>query len=482
MSDEPSLKDNSKQYQPVRTRTSPRRKKQQYPDGLPRPRRYWAVLTFMAVLIIVVLDSTMVNVALPNIAKSLNISPSHVVRVVIAYNITIVITLLPFSAVAERIGFRKLFGIGVGIFGAASLAAAFSTSLSTLMMARIAQGIGASMLMCMFGGLVRNIYPLRRLAMGISLNASVVGSTAVLGPTIGAWILALASWPWIFLVNIPICLLTYFGVRFLPDVPRAGGRFDWKDAALSVPTFGLVILGLDIMGHMPFVALACIGAAYYFGRKLLDRSLRQRAPMVPVDLLRVVAIRYAVGASMLLFGAQMAAFVVLPFYFERVLNYSYTELGIVLGAWSVGTAAMAPVAGFFSTRYSVAILCAIGGSGVAIGMLMALVLPDNAFFGWFLLAMFIGGVGFGFFQTPNNRAMLASAPRNRSAAAGGLQAITRVFGQGVGTALVAMVFALGGKYGPHLGMGVAIISALAAVGVNIARHRNPAKDPEPEKQ
>lgn len=454
------------------------RSRPELPDGLPKPRRYWAVLTLMSVLAITVLDSTMVNVALPTIAQSLDILPSAVVRVVIAYNLIVVVTLLPFSAVAERIGFRRMFAMGVGLFGVASLASALSTSLLTLMLARIGQGLGSSMLMCLFGGLVRNIYPLRSLGMGISLNASMVGVTAVMGPTIGAWILQLASWPWIFLVNLPICGLAFLGVRTLPDVPRAAGRFDWTAAALSVPAFGLAILGLDILGSRPFSGVACLLAAGLAARSLLHRSRDQNAPLVPVDLLRIIAIRYAVGASLMLFAAQMAGFVTLPFYFLRVLGYSYTDIGIVLGAWSIGTAAMAPLAGYFSGRYPIAVLCAIGGAGVAACMVGLLLLPVGAAFLWVVLAMLVGGIGFGFFQTPNNRAMLAGAPRDRSGAAGALQATTRVFGQGVGTALVAMAFALGGDKGPYLGLGVSLACALAAIWINIARHRNPIADPQ----
>ncbi len=109
--------------QPVRSRPDARARAE-LPDGLPKPRRYWAILTLMSVLIITVLDSTMVNVALPNIARSLDIPPADVVRVVLAYNLAVVVTLLPFSAVAERIGFRRMFAVGVGIFGLASLASA----------------------------------------------------------------------------------------------------------------------------------------------------------------------------------------------------------------------------------------------------------------------------------------------------------------------------------------------------------------------
>lgn len=459
-------------------RAAASRQRKELPDGLPVPRRYWAVLTLMSVLVITVLDSTMVNVALPTIAKTLEIQPADVVRVVIAYSVTVVVTLLPFSAAAERIGFRRMFGIGVGLFGLASLGSALSTSLMTLMLARIAQGLGASMLMCLFGGLVRNIYPLRSLGMGISLNASLVGVTAVLGPTIGAWILALASWPWIFLVNLPICALAYFGIRFLPDVPRAAGRFDWIATGLSVPAFGLAVLGLDALGEAPLLAVACLAGSGAFGYILLKRSSRQPAPLVPVDLLRITAISYAVGASLLMFAAQMASLVTLPFYFLHVLHYSYFDVGILLGAWSIGTAIMAPVAGYLSGRHPIAILCAVGAGGMALAMLILILLPAGTALFWFMVALFVGGIGFGFFQTPNNRAMLAGAPRNRSGAAGALQATTRVFGQSVGTALVAMVFAVGGDRGPVLGIGVAMLCALGSLAINVARYRNPAADPE----
>lgn len=447
-------------------------------DGLPAPRRYWAILTLMSVLFISVLDSTMVNVALPTIAQSLNIPPAGVVRVVLAYSVTVVVTLLPFSAAAERIGFRRMFSIGLGIFGLASLGSALSTSLMTLMLARIGQGLGASMLMCLFGGLVRNIYPLHQLGMGLSLNASMVGVTAVLGPTIGAGILALASWPWLFLVNLPICVLAFFGIRFLPDVPRSGGKFDVVAALLSAVMLGAAVLGLDALGKSPGVALLYLAVSGGFGYFLLKRSVPQTAPLVPVDLLRIVTVRYAVMASLIMFAAQMGTFVALPFYFRHVLEYSYTELGLVLGAWSIGTALMAPAAAWFSERFPVAILCSVGAGGLALALATLLVLPADAAFMWYMLTMFSAGVGFGFFQTPNNRAMLGGAPRRRSGAAGGLQATTRVLGQSVGTALVATIFSLSTSAGPAMAIGVGIVCAVIAVGINILRMRNPATDPE----
>lgn len=447
-------------------------------DGLEPPRMYWAAGMLMLAITIAVLDASMVNVALPAIALALDIDPADVVWVVIAYNLIVVVSLLPLSAMAERIGFRRMFAVGITLFMFASLASATAGGLIALTLSRIGQGLGAAMLMCLFGGLVRNIYPLRQLGVGLSLNAMIVGVMSVLGPTIGAFILQVASWHWIFLITLPLCVLGYFGIRFLPDVPRNNSRFDWIACLLSVPVFGLSIFGLDALVKDPMRAFLCLLLAGLAGWALVRRSREQAAPVMPIDLLRITPIAYAVGASAFSFAAQMSAFVALPFYFKQVLGYSYADVGILLGAWSVGVAVMAPVAGMLSNRYAVAILCGIGAGGMAMGLFWLLVLPIHAAFLWFVLAMLLAGVGFGFFQTPNNRALLAGAPRHRSGAAGGMQATTRVFGQSFGTTLVGLAFNLTTTHGARLGVSAAIACALIALTINILRHLNPVADME----
>ncbi|MCC2595928.1 MFS transporter [Pusillimonas sp. MFBS29] len=448
------------------------------PDGLEAPRRHWAAATLMLALTIAVLDASMVNVALPAIARELGIAPGQIVWIVIAYSLVVVVSLLPLSAVAERIGFRRMFAIGLTLFMVSSIGSASAGGLLSLTISRMMQGLGGAMLMCLFGGLVRNIYPNRKLGVGLSLNAMTVGIMAVLGPTAGAFLLQMTSWHWIFLLTIPLCLLAYAGIRFLPDVPRSKSRFDWTACALSVPVFGLSIFGLDALVRAPTLAALCLLSAGLVGWVLVRRSLGQAAPLVPVDLLRITPIAYAVGASVFSFAAQMAAFVAVPFYFQHTLGYSYADVGVLLGAWSIGVAVMAPVAGYLSGRYAVAVLCGIGAGVMALGLLGVLLLSIQASFLWFILVMLAGGTGFGFFQTPNNRAMLAGAPRYRSGAAGGMQATTRVFGQTLGTTLVGLSFNLAGPNGARLGLGAAMACALIALIINIVRHRNPVADLE----
>lgn len=446
------------------------------PDGLDVPRRHWAVATLMVVLTVASLDATMVNVALPAIAKDLHIAPGLVMWVMIANSLTVVITLLPFSAVAERIGFRRVFALGLTVFMLGAVACALAASFPVLLTARVIQGLGSSMLMCLFGGLLRNIYPMNKLGFGISLNSLMVGSMAVLGPTIGAFVLQVSSWPWIFAIHVPLCILSYFGIRFLPEGPRSKHRFDWWACLLSMLMFGLAIIGLDTLADAPLKALGSLLVAGLAATVLVHRSRSQTAPMVPVDLLRITPVAYAVAASCCSFASAMAAFVALPFYFLNVLGYSYADIGILLGAWSIGTAVMAPVAGRLADKHQVSVLCGIGAACTTLGLLWVVLMPQGTDFIWVGASMLLGGVGFGFFQSPNNRAMLLGAPRKRSGAAGGLQATTRVFGQGLGTALTALAFHASTTHGAVLGIMVGVILALAALVINVLRYFSPVPD------
>jgi len=358
------------------------------------------------------------------------------------------------------------------------VACALSTTFTGLLLARICQALGTSMLMCLFGGLVRNTYPMRMMGFGISLNSLAVAVTMVIGPSIGAFILEHADWRWIFIFYVPLCIVTAFGVRFLPDLPRFKRRFDWISCILSMLTLGLFVSGLDMLVHATWQALLFLLIATVCAVALVRRSWDQTAPLVPVDLLRINPVAYAVGASALLFAAQMSSFVALPFYFLNVLHYSYSDIGILLGVWSFGTALMAPLSGWLADRHRVAVLCAIGAAWMAMGLSGVVLLDVGAAFKWYAATMFLGGVGFGFFQSPNNRALLTGGPRRRSGAIGALQATTRVFGQSVGTAFVAIAFNISGAYGATIAIIISMCFALGALVINVVRYYSPVADSE----
>lgn len=461
---------------PLEAPEPPRAAAPAFSDGLDAPRRHWAAFGLILSIIVVVLDASMTNVALPSIARSLSVDPDQVVWVAMAYNLIVVVSLLPLSAVGERIGFKTVYVAGMIVVSLAGIAAALSSTLTMLIAARIFQGLGAAMLMCLFGGILRNIYPLRLLAFGIGLNSMSVGLVSVLGPAVGAVTLQFASWPWIFILPLPFAVASLFCVRFLPDIPRSSTRFDWLACLLGVPTFGLLLIGLDGLARYPVWAVPGLVVCALTGWLLLQRSRRQAAPLVPVDLLRLVPVAYAVTASLFTFGSQMASLVALPFYFQEQLGHNYSAVGLLLGAWALGMAAMAPAAGYLSNRVSVAVLCAVGAGLMAAGTGAVLLMSAHTPLLWVFSAMLASGIGFGLFQTPNNRAILSGGPKHRSGAVGGLQSITRVLGQSIGTALVAIAFSLAGADGAAFGVGVSVICALASVAINIFRYMNPAPD------
>jgi DHA2 family multidrug resistance protein-like MFS transporter len=438
-------------------------------DGLPAPRRYWAAATLLCGISLTVLDATIVNVALPTIGENLGEPASSMVWVINAYSLTIVMLLLLMSALAERLGFKRLFTFGVAVFMLSSLGCALSASLWQLNLARVCQGVGAATLMCLFGGMVRNIYPSRHLGRGISLNATVVALVSVMGPSIGALIVSVVSWRWIFAVNVPLSIALLVGVRTLPEVPRVKSPIDVPSALVSMAAMAAFIIGVDdLAADFPKAALL-IAVAVALTVILVRRAKGQEAPLVPIDLLRIKPLGFAVAASVCTFASQTMAYVALPFYFLNELGREQWQLGMLMGAWPVGTAAIAGLAGRLADRYSAALLSGVGAGAMAVALVWIALLPHGASNTTIMSAMFLAGLGFGFFQTPNNHAMLGSAPRHRSGAVGGVQSTTRVFGQSFGTALVAVAYGLHIAHGATMALVLAAACAVLAVGVNTVR-------------
>jgi len=438
-------------------------------DGLPLPQRYWAMVTLFVGIGICVLEGSMVNVALPNIALSLNTSAASTVWVVNGFGLTVAATLLPFAAMAERVGFKRVFRIGLILFVLGGVASALAPTFEMLLLSRVVHGLGASAIMCLFGGLLRHIYPMRLLSRGIALNAVVVSVTSVIGPMVGSLILTVADWRWIFVSMVPIAAVAAFTMRALPEVVGVNRRFDFSAAILSAIAIGLFIVGLDYLATYPLWAIVAMAISVLMAIGLVRRSMQQTAPLVPVDLLRIDAIRAALAASISTFGAQMATFVSLPFYLLLTLERDALSVGLLMAAWPLGAAVMAAIAGRLADRYPVAVLCAIGSAAMLIGTTWIALSGIDTHDAWLFTAMVIGGVGFGFFQTPNNRVLLGSAPRERASAVGGLQAVTRVVGQTVGAALVALAFTLSATNEPINGLIVSVVLAAMALAINVRR-------------
>jgi DHA2 family multidrug resistance protein-like MFS transporter len=435
-------------------------------DGLPSPQRRWAMLAIGLAIAMAVLDSAIANVALPTIARDLAASPADSVWVVNAYQLVITILLLPLASLGEITGYRRIYRIGLAVFTLASLGCALSGSLGLLTLARVVQGVGAAGVMSVNAALVRYIYPRRMLGQGIGIVALVVAVSAAVGPTVAAGILSVASWPWLFAVNVPTGVATMLAARALPRTPRSGGRFDYPSALLNALFFGLLIVAIDSLGHggrALYVALAFGGAAAS-GVALVVRQLPQAAPLLPVDLLRIRLFALSIATSVCSFAAQMLAYVAIPFYLQDALGRDAVATGLLMTPWPAATALTAPIAGRLADRYSAGVLGALGLGLFAAGLALLALLPAAPADADIVWRMALCGVGFGLFQSPNNRAILSSAPRERSGGASGMLGTARLLGQTSGAALVALMFGLFHEHATLVALGAAAgISLLAAM-------------------
>jgi DHA2 family multidrug resistance protein-like MFS transporter len=443
-------------------------------DGLPLPRRYAAVAAILGAGVLVVLDGAIANVALPSIAQQLQAAPANAVWIVTAYQLAVVMFLLPAAAVGERLGYRRVFAGGVALFTAASVLCALAPSLPWLVAARCLQGLGSAAVMPLGLALLRFTYPRRLLGQAIAWNALAVAGASAAGPAVGAGLLSIASWPWLFAVNLPIGALVLAACAGLPCPPSTKRRLDVGSIALNAIMFAAFVLGSDRLTSAPWQGGALLGVAAASMVLLVRREMPKAAPLIPLDLLRVRSFRVSVIASVCCFTAQMIGCLALPFYFQHGLGLSVTATGLLMTPWPLAVMVAAPVSARLAKRVPTAWLCAAGGGCLAIGLALCAAWPLHGD-PRLPMAVFAGlaGLGFGFFQTPNNQNMLLAAPKERSGAAGGAQGTARLTGLTLGSMLMGLLFALlPSPSAVHWGLTLAALAALAGGAVSLLRSPN----------
>ncbi|MBO9515762.1 MAG: MFS transporter, partial [Variovorax sp.] len=400
-------------------------------DGLPLPQRWHAMLVIILGIAVSVIDGTIVNLALPGIARELHADASHAIWVVNAYQIATLVMLLPLASLGDRIGYRRVYLVGMALFAASSLVATFANSLGMLIAARALQGLGAAGLMSVNAALVRCVYPRAQLGRGMAINSMVVATASVAGPTVAAAILSVASWPWLFAINVPLGVLVLaLGIRALPfneAAAASGPRFSGIDVLLNVLMFALVFIGADRLGVRDAAGQgsgaggwAILLAGVLVGVVYLRRQLSLAVPLFPVDLLRIPVFALSMGTSIGAFCAQMLSFIALPFMLLDTYGRSHFEAGLLITAWPLAIVFMAPIAGRLIGKYPDGLLGGIGLATLASGLALLAALPanpGNADIAW---RMVLCGLGFGLFQSPNNHTIVTSPPPNRSGAASGM--------------------------------------------------------------
>jgi MFS transporter, DHA2 family, multidrug resistance protein len=451
-------------------------------DGLPTPRRYLAILAISLGTALAVIDSSIVTVALPTVAHDLGVGSSAAVLVVTVYQLTLVMTLLPCSALGSRIGLRRLYQYGQFLFLLATVLCFFARSLPFLLVVRAAQAIGAAAALSVSSALIREIYPSRQLGRGLGINNVVVSSAGALAPSLGGLILSVASWPWIFAAAAPFAVLSLvLGRHALPEPNPHDVPYDALGAFLCALTFGLVIGGLEttVHGHSPAASLAVLGAGVVVTVIFVRRELVSRLPILPVDLLAKPVLALSTVGGLVAFVASMTLILSLPFRLQQHYGFTPGEVGAVITPWPLTIMFVAPLSGMLSDRYPAGVLGGIGMTIATAALLLLAFLPAHVSHFDLVWRMALCGMGFGMFLAPNARLVVHSAPPKRAASAGGLISTTRLTGQTLGATLLAALLSLGigtNRAPALVAAGLALLAGLCSV----ARLKRTLQAPRPE--
>jgi MFS transporter, DHA2 family, multidrug resistance protein len=449
------------------------------------PQRYHAMAAIILGIALSVLDSTILNLALPDITRHFGASASSAVWVINAYQLATLALLLPCAHLGERVGYRRVYLVGLAVFTLASVACVLAPSLLALALARAVQGLGAAGMMAVNAALVRLTYPADVLGRGIALNSVVVATASVAGPSIAALVLSIASWPWLFVIQLPLGIaVLVLAHRALPEntAPPSGARLAPVDVVLNMAMFSLVFLAADAFGarrggapdaHGIALAALMLLAGLVVGAIYLRRQWQQPAPLFPVDLLRIPIFGLSMCTSVTAFAAQTLAFIALPFLLLDTQGRGHFEAGLLITAWPAAIVLTAPIAGRMIHRVAGGLLGGIGLALLAIGLALLAVLPEAPANWRIAVPLALCGVGFGLFQSPNNHTIVTSAPLRRAGAASGMLGTARLTGQSLGAVLLGLVFSVAGVRdgGPAFALGLAAALAGASAVFSLLRLR-----------
>jgi DHA2 family multidrug resistance protein-like MFS transporter len=430
----------------------------------PTAASIFAVLSAMA---LVVLDAGLINVALPSLAQSLQVSPAQAILAISSYQGALVVGLLPSAHLAERFGNRQVFIAGLLLFTVASIACAFATSVVMLVGARTLQGLGGAAIMALGIALLRVALGADRLGQAIGWNALTVAACSAAGPLVGAAIVSIAPWPWLFLIKLPLAAASLLAAIALPKERRRSTGTDLVSIGLHAGVFGGLVIAAEVSGANKMMALGLAGLAIGLAAAMIYRSKRAAMPVWPLDLLQLRPLRTSVAASICCFTAQSTGLIALPFYLQWTLGSGPLTAGAILSIWPLTVAATSVAANRLSERFGSPTLCMMGALILGSGLLLS-ALHSAESMSWLAIGAALSGLGFGLFQVPNNRTLFLTAPAHRSAAAGGLQGTARLAGQTGGALLMGRLFAdWPAQDAAVLGLAVGSVFALAAAAISM---------------
>ena len=435
--------------------------------------RKWLVLSAVAMgIFLATIDGSIVNVALPTLSAALGADFATVQWVVLSYLLTITTLLAVVGRLADMYGRKRLYNSGFVVFTVGSLLCGLSPSVGWLIGFRVLQGIGAALILALGLALVTEAFPPQERGRALGIAGSIVSIGIVTGPTLGGVIIENLSWHWIFFVNVPIGIVgTYLVWRNIPATRPPGGQaFDFGGAAtLCLGLLG-ILLGLTTGQQEGFTSPQALGLfvfGIFFLLALLYIQRRHPQPIIDPVLFRNRLFTVNLVTGLLVF-VGLGSGVLIPFYLETVLGYSVQQVGLLLAVVPIALGIVSPISGVLSDRVGSRPISVLGLAVTLLGYLALSTLSTETTAVGFMLRYVLVGVGVGLFQSPNNSAMMGTAPRERLGVASGLLAMTRNLGQTVGIAVLGALWAavvFGAAGGPVAGGATAAPLAAQAAGL-----------------
>ena len=431
-----------------------------------RSNRRWVGLVFISLAVsLIIVDSTIVNVAVPSIVDELTITSTEVQWVQEAYTLVFASLLLLFGSLADRVGRRRLMLIGVVIFALASVFASFAPDGRLLILARLVQGIGGAMILPTTLSLINATFRGRERGIAFAVWGSTIGGMAALGPLLGGWLTTAFSWRWAFGINVPLGLIILVGVFLTIEESREPGRrgLDIVGAALSVLLFGPLVFGLIEgrtygwwLSDRPFslagwtwpgplspVPVAFAVAVLALVAFLLWSGYRRRhghSSLLELSLFRIGSFRNGNIAALVIALGEFGLILSLPLWLQFVLGFDALQTGLVLLALAVGSFVASGVAASTSGRIRPVVVVRFGILAEIIGVAWAAVIiaPDAAW-GWLLPALFVYGFGVGLATAQLTGVILQDVPVALSGQGSGTQSTARQVGSALGIAILGTV-------------------------------------------
>jgi EmrB/QacA subfamily drug resistance transporter len=408
-------------------------------------RKWWTLVLISVATFMLLLDITVVNVALPDIQRELGASLSSLQWVVDAYTLTLAAFLLTAGSLGDRLGRRRVFSIGFGIFTVASLLCGIAGDPTLLNLARGLQGVGGAAMFATALALIGQEFQGKERATAFGVWGATVGGAVAIGPLVGGLITEHLGWEWVFFVNVPIgiaaIVLTERKIANVAaqdpapiDLP---GLFTFS-AALFLLIFGLIRGNPEGWGS-PLI-IACLGGAAVLMAAFVAVEARSRHPMLDLTLFRKPAFNGVSAVAFALSAGMFAMFLYLTIYIQGVLGYSPLEAGLRFLPLTVLSFIASPIAGALSHRIPIRVLLGVGLTLVGVGLLlMRGVSPDSEWTA--LLAGFlVAGVGIGITNPGIGQAAIAVVPVEKSGMGSGINTTFRQVGIATGVAALGAIF------------------------------------------